>query len=70
MNNFNGQIYFGAETVVVDGVVVVAGFDVVCDAVCAVIDVMFAVANVDPVICIDCVEDIVMTVDVKQRISE
>lgn len=64
MNNFNGQIYFGAETVVV------AGFDVVCDAVCAVIDVMFAVANVDPVICIDCVEDVVMTVDVKQRISE
>lgn len=64
MNNFNGQIYFGAETVVV------AGFDVVCDAVFFVIDVMFAVANVDPVICIDCVEDVVMTVDVKQRISE
>lgn len=66
MNNFNGQIYsfvFGAETVVV------AGVDVVRDAVCTVIDVLFAVADVDPVICIDCVED-VMTVDVKEMISE
>lgn len=59
MNNFNGQIYFGVE------IVVVVGFDVVCDVVCVVIDVMFVVVNVDFVICIDCVEDVVMIVDVK-----
>lgn len=79
MNNFNRQIYsfvFGAEATVVDGVVVgsdgvvvVAGVDVVC----AVVDVLFAVANVfavlNPVICIGCDEDVVMAVDVKQKIS-
>lgn len=67
---------FGAVVVVVDGVVVVGG------GVCAVVDVLFVVADVfvvvvnvvvdavvDPVVCIGCDDDVVLTVDVKQRIS-
>lgn len=77
MNNFNRYIYsfvFGAEAAVVDGVVVGSDGVVVVDVVCAVVDVLFAVvdilADVNPVVCIGCDEDVVVTVDVKQRISE
>lgn len=75
---------FGAVVVVVDGFVVVGGGVVVVrDVVCAVVDVLFVVADVfvvvvnilvdavvDPVVCIGCNDDVVLTVDVKQRISE
>lgn len=88
MNNFNRQIYsfvFGAvvvvgaeadvvdDVVVGDGDVVIVGGVAVRNVVCAVVDVLFAVADVfvifDPVLCISFDDDVVLTVDVKHRIS-